>query len=65
MAQHKIEQTGSNPIQARVTSRGRAGEEEHSLEITDVARATEMVETLQNAEGGSQLGVWRGTGISE
>jgi hypothetical protein len=63
MQQIKIERTSTDPVQARVTMRTHIDGAEQTQEITDVAQATAMTDALENAPGGSLLGVWRGPGM--
>lgn len=64
MIQVKVERTGTNPTTATITTRTHQGGIESVSPAKDEENAIAMCDALENAAGGSLLGVWRGPGIS-
>ena len=66
MIQVCVERTGTDPVEAKISIKFGPGDGEITEQIvTDVAQATAMTDALENAPGGSLLGVWRGPGVGE
>ena len=61
--QVKVDRTGTNPTTATITIREIEGGAERVTPARDEANAIALTDALENAPGGSLLGVWRGKGL--